>query len=144
MMRTIPAAALLLAVCACSPSRGMRPNDTQVVAQWLMKDPRTFMDAVTRAFRNMRTEQAIDSACRETCFDDGNDVGSGTFNVYLYTQDVPATVRLLTNLESAGSIPGELRIGIARYKDRERRDWSYKPAYPAGLKFFDLTYRNSK
>ncbi len=109
-----------------------------------MKDPRTFIDAVTRAFRNMRTEQAIDSACQQTCFDDGNDVGGGTFNVYLYTEDIPATVRLLTNLEKADVIPPGLRVGVGQYRDKQRRDWTYKVAYPNGLKSFDLTYRNSK
>ena len=143
-MRVSASTAFLLAVCACSPSRGIRPNDTQVVAQWLLDDrSNTLVDVVTLAFRNIRTERAINRICEDVCFDDGNDVGSGTFNVYLYTQDVAATVRLLTDLESAGSIPSGLRIGVAQYKDRQRRDWTYKGVYPAGLKSFDLIYRNS-
>lgn len=143
-MRAIGAAALFLALCACSQSRGMRPNDTQVVAQWLVNDDAdTFLAVVTRGFRNVSTEQVIDGACNETCFDDGNDVGSGTFNVYLYTQDVSATVRLLVSLESAGRIPPGLRIGVAQYKDGQRRDWTYRAAYPAWLTSFDLIYRNA-
>lgn len=92
----------------------------------------------------MRTERVIVNACKDVCFDDGNDVGSGTLNVYLYTQDVSATVRLLTGLENAGRIPPGLRIGVAQYTDRQRRDWTYRGVYPAGLKSFDLIYRNSQ
>ena len=144
-MRVNVSAALLLTLCACSPSRGIRPNDTQVVAQWLTDDRvNTVMDVIGRGFRNICTEHAIERACGDLCFDDGNDVGGGIFNVYLYTQDVPSTVRMLVRLEKAGDIPLGLRIGVARYKDKDRRDWTYEGVYPSDLKAFDLIYRHSR
>lgn len=143
-MRVTILFALALTACACSQSRGIRPNDTQVVAQWHTNDGVTSWFSLIRLqIRNFRTEWTIENACRDTCFDDGNDVGSGTVNVYLYTQDVPSTVRMLVGLENAGKVPGALRIGVAWYKDA-RRDWTYEGVYPKGLKTFELMDRNSR
>jgi hypothetical protein len=144
-MRVNGLVALLLALCACSPSRGIRPNDRQVVAQWLTSDhASSALGVIGRGFQNVWTERAIEKACESLCFDDGNDVGSGTFNVYLYTQDAPSTVQMLIGLEKAGSIPPGLRIGVARYRDKGGRDWIYEGVYPPKLQTFDLSYQNSK
>lgn len=136
-------ALVLTVICACSPQpRGIRPNDTQVVAQWLLtSSPSSIVDAAELGIRNLQTEEAIGNACSNVCFGDGNDMGGGAFNVYLYTRDVPATVRLLERLEKSGNIPDGLRIGVAHYKDKSRRDWSYVGVFPRGLKVFNLTYK---
>jgi hypothetical protein len=88
----------------------------------------------------MTVESRVDTACKEVCFFDGNDIGGGTYNLYLYTRDVHSTVTLLVDLEETHRIPPHLRIGVARYADRERKNWTYDPVYPQGLKTFDISY----
>jgi len=80
------------------------------------------------------TEARIGWACGQVCFDDGNDVGGGAYNIYVYTQDVPETVKLLVRLEQTRRLPRGLRIGI------RRTDRTYTPAYPSTLKAFDISY----
>jgi hypothetical protein len=96
--------------------------------------------AVSSAFERMALETRVDWACKNVCSLDGNDIGSGTYNLYLYTQDVPETVRRLVELEQAHRIPPGLGIGVAKYKDSQRKDWTYEPVYPPTLKYFDISY----
>jgi hypothetical protein len=58
----------------------------------------------------------------------------------LYTQDVPATVKMLIRLEQTRRLPRGLQIGIAKHEDSRQTDWTYTPAYPATLKSFDISY----
>jgi hypothetical protein len=91
------------------------------------------------------SETRVDWVCEDVCFLDGNDIGSGTYNLYLYTQDVPETVKRLVKLEEAQRIRPGLRIGVAKYTDSTRKDWTYEAVYPSTLKDFDISYRaNSK
>ncbi|MEI9932858.1 MAG: hypothetical protein WDM89_20555 [Rhizomicrobium sp.] len=89
----------------------------------------------------MAMESRVDRACASICSFDGNDIGSGTYNLYLYTEDVPATVKLLIELENSGGISHGLRIGVAKYTDTHHNDWTYQAVYPATLKAFDLIYK---
>ena len=132
---------------ACSQPRGIKPGDTQVVAQWVLDDSDggkgSFANAlseISHMFERMTLEAKVDAACKEVCFLDGNDIGGGTYNLYLYTQDVRSTVKLLVDLEDAHRIPPNLRIGVARYADREHKNWTYDPVYPQGLQSFDISY----
>lgn len=110
----------------------MKPGDTQVVAQWTTHNltASTFTARIERA----TTEARIGWACGQLCFHDGGDLGRGAYNIYLYTADVPATVKLLIRLEQTRRLPRGLRIGIAKSKE------TYAPAYPSDLKAFALSY----
>jgi hypothetical protein len=76
---------------------------------------------------------------------DGNDAGSGTENFYLYAGDevVNGVVRHLIAMEARHLLPPGMRIGVAVYKDAARKDWDYRPVYPAGLAEFDLMHRKN-
>lgn len=124
---------VFLGACAEGPRRQALPNDTQVVAQWVLPPDATPL-SIQRYFA---AEGVIDRECRETCSETGNDIGSGTFNVFLYTADVDATVRLLAHLQDRGRLPEGMRIGVAEYTNPERTDWTYRPVYPEGLTSFD-------
>lgn len=89
----------------------------------------------------MQLESHVDTACQDVCFLDGNDIGSGTYNLYLYTSDVPETVKRLVALEQSRQIPTELRVAVAKYKDGNHTDWTYEPVYPPTLKHFELFNR---
>ena len=118
-----------------SSQRGIKPGDTQVVVQWSSDDMRGLFP-----FKRISAESRAEQACGDICFVDGNDIGSGTFNLYLYTADVPETVRRMAALEMAGRLPAGMRIGYAKYTRADRSDWVYEPAYPSDLKNFDITY----
>jgi hypothetical protein len=114
--------------------------ETQIVAQWLLAD-----DAGLEALRSLQqSEGRVEEACGRVCFVDGNDFGGGTANIFIYAEDddVTATVKLLVTLHNTGRLPEGMRVGIARYKNAERTDWIFEPAFPVGLKHFDITYPN--
>jgi hypothetical protein len=119
-------------LAACSQSRGVKPGDTRLVAQWTTYNltASTFTARIERA----TTEARIAWACGNVCFVDGKDVGGSAYNIYLYTQDVPGTVKLLVRLEQTRRLPRGLQIGI-RHADR-----TYAPAYPSTLRNFDISY----
>jgi hypothetical protein len=106
-------------------------NDTQIVVQWSLSDAKDL-----RSY--FAAEEAISEAAGDLYFEDGNDVGQGAFNVYLYSARVDATVAQLVAMGKAGKIPADFRIGVAVYKDAAHTDWTYRAAYPAGLKAFSL------
>lgn len=134
----IAAVALFGFLAACSQPRGIRPGDTQIVVQWTTYN--LTASTITAGIERIMTEARIGWACGQVCFDDGNDIGGGAYNIYLYTQDVPKTVKLLVQLEQTRRLPRGLQIGIAKYKDNRHADWTYAPAYPSNLKTFDLSY----
>ncbi len=73
-------------------------------------------------------------------FVDGNDVGGGTMNIFIYADDerVASVVSKLVTMHD--QLPGGMRIGVAEYKDAKRKDWTFRPVYPRELKHFDITY----
>jgi hypothetical protein len=121
-------------LAACSQSRGIKPGDTQVVAQWTTYN--LTASTITADVERAMTKTRIRWACGHVCFEHGNDLGGGAYNIYLYTQNVPETVKLLITLEQTRHLPRGLQIGIAKYKDNRHTD--YVPAYPATLKIFDI------
>ncbi|HEY1707632.1 MAG TPA: hypothetical protein VGG10_05165 [Rhizomicrobium sp.] len=148
MRQNVLIVASLCVLAACSQPRDIRSDDTQVVAQWVVGDPtsaesrfKVFVDAATSGIENMTMENRIDQACGELCDLDGNDIGSGTYNLYLYTENVSATVKLLVQLEKSGRIHNGLRIGVAKYLDKRHQNWTYEAVYPPALKAFDLIYK---
>src|SRR5258706_16397699 len=88
---TVLTLAECLALAGCGPSaseqRGVKPGDIQVVAQWLLPGddgaPARAGDfkSVAAMARYFKAEAVIEKAGGGVYFEDGNDVGSGTFNV---------------------------------------------------------------
>jgi hypothetical protein len=93
------------------------------------------MSAVNGCFQG---EGVIEKESSGLYFEDGNDIGGGTCNVYLYTDHIDATISRLVTLVHAGRLPRDLRIGVAMYKNSRHTDWTYRVAYPATLIKFDL------
>ncbi len=115
-----------------------RAETTQVVVQWVGKDwsglSREQVFDVQGKLDDLGTKDGFDS--------DGNDVGGGTANFYLYADDKHAdkVVQEIVDMQKKGQLPGGMRIGVAVYKDSARKDWIYRVAYPSTLKHFDITY----
>ena len=148
-MKLIAAVLLALGLVACGPVRAPTPvvapkpvdtplpltriadKRTQIVVQW--------PDAAgTEAL--LAVEETIAAAESDLFEVDGNDIGSGTFNVFIYAEDrkLQAVIDKLIALRKAGKVPDGMRIAVAQYTDATRTDWIYKPVYPAGLKSFEL------
>jgi len=109
----------------------MTGTTTQIVAQW---PDNADLDAL------FAIEEAIIEAEGDLFEVDGHDVGSGTFNVFIYADDgaVDSVVIKLIQLHDDGKIPRGMKLGVANYSDAERTDWTFRPVYPAGLKTFEL------
>jgi len=111
------------------------------VLQWVEPSNPGLLQAFKDSVLRIAGESRIENACSDVCFLDGNDIGSGTYNVYLYTRNVSETVSRMVRLQAAGKLTPGMRIAVAEYKDKQHRDWSYRPVYPPGLKSFALIYR---
>lgn len=87
-------------------------------------------------------ENHISKRCADLCFVDGHDLGGGTANIFLYTDDdnVDATVQAVVSLLEEEKLPTGMQIGIADYMNNERTDWTYRPAFPPELEHFSITY----
>jgi hypothetical protein len=110
-------------------------SEIEVVAQWLLDNDGPDEDACFAA------EEVIFNAGGEIYHVDGNDIGGGTFNVFLFTDDVDATVQKLIKLEKTGSLPSGLRIGVGdQYTNSDKTDVNYRAVYPEGLTKFDTMY----
>lgn len=131
----VVAIALFGFLAACSQPRGIKPGDTQVVARWTTYN--LTASTMTARIERATTEMRIGWACGNVCFVHGKDVGSSTYNIYLYTQNIPETVKLLVRLEQTRRLPRGLQIGIAKYKDARRADWTYTPVYPSSITTLD-------
>jgi hypothetical protein len=124
---------------ACSPQTPPEPSTavtmtgktTQIIAQW---SDAAGLDEL------FVIEDTIIEAAGDLFEVDGHDVGSGTFNVFIYADDgaVDATVAKLIQLREKDKVPNSMKIGVAQYTNAERSDWTFKPVYPAGLKSFEL------
>jgi hypothetical protein len=137
MRKKISIRTLLVAVLSLI-SGAAWAGTTQVVVQWVGKDwsglsGEQIFD-VQGKLDDLGTKYGFDS--------DGNDVGGGAANFYLYVDDkrVDQVVREIVDTQKKGLLPDGMRIGIAVYKDKARKDWVYKVAYPNTLKHFDITY----
>ena len=130
-----------LAFCGTSKADDRKPMDTQVVVQWDMTSPPGFTDpaaAKRRLDAYFSAEEVISDAGGDLYFEDGNDIGGGVFNVFVYSDRVGDTVARIIALDRAGKFPKGTKIGVAIYKDASRKDWAFRAAYPADLKTFSL------
>lgn len=135
----ILAVALVALVYLAFPASPVNESDwnTQVVAQWLTDTAEPGPDSLSM----FQIAYQLDNACTGICVYDGHDIGRGTHNLFFYTDDVERTVNTLRALESNGTLPAGMRVGIARYRNEERTDWTYEPVHPEGLNHFDISYR---
>lgn len=112
-------------------------GSTQIVVQWL-DGPNGLS-----AFQFFKLQVVLDDHAREHGYlSDGNDVGGGTTNFFLYADDkrVDEVVQSVVALEHQKQLPDGMQIGVAVYKDAARKDWTFRAVHPAGLQSFDLTY----
>jgi hypothetical protein len=131
MLKTALHIAKIASVATLVPCAAIA-GTTQIVVQWL------------HAVDLMQVQTALDDDAAKAGYDpDGNDAGGGTENFYLYAGDATAdgVVRSIIALQARHQLPDGMRIGVAVYKDASRKDWTYRPAYPAALKTFDITYK---
>ena len=122
------AGALLLTSAAAA-------GTTQIVVQWT-----TGTHGITNA-QFFDIQGVFDDHAGQYGYDsDGNDVGGGLTNFFLYAEDarVADVVRDVIAMRNGKLLPDGMRIGVAVYKDVARKDWTFRPAYPAGLKSFDI------
>ena len=110
---------------------------TQIIVQWV-DGP----NALSR-WQVFRLQGVFDDrADQGGYFSDGNDVGGGTQNFYLYADDsrVDSVVHFVIGMQQEKQLPDGMRIGVAAYKDAKRKDWTYRAVYPSTLKHFDIMY----
>jgi hypothetical protein len=136
-------AAAALAFSGASSAYERKPMDTQIVVQWEMTAPPTSdrdPDAVKQWLESyFSAEDVINDASGDLFFEDGNDVGGGVFNVFVYSDRVDETVQRIIALDKAGKFPPGTKIGVAVYTDPSHKDWTFRAAYPADLTTFLLS-----
>jgi hypothetical protein len=135
-MRTLISGILLSGLAALMPSTAYAGR-TQIVVQWLNSESHLSPSQI------FKLQSVFDDHAEEHGYDsDGNDVGSGTENYYLYADDrkVDAVVQSVIAMQKQKLLPDGMRIGVANYKDANRRDWDYRAAYPKSLTQFDISY----
>jgi hypothetical protein len=119
---------VLIGMCMamqCAPQR------TQIVAQW---SDAPGLDAL------FPIEDALIDEEGGLFEVDGHDIGSGTFNVFIYAEDakVESSLRHIVEMAERGAVPEGMKLAIAQYLNAERTDWAFKPVYPADLKSFAI------
>jgi len=127
-MRNTHISAAVLALSLGLPTMAIAAS-TQIVVQW----------DDTQAQHLVHLQTAFDHEAETLGYiSDGNDIGGGVINFYLYTDTshVNDLIPKLVALQNQGTLPAGMRIGVAVYKDSSRKDWTYRPAYPAQLKSF--------
>jgi hypothetical protein len=131
---------LLCGVVSLTPVAA-RTGRTQIVVQWLSSESHL------SPWQIFKIQGVFDDRADKIGYDsDGNDIGSGTENYYLYADDgkIDAVVQGVITMQKEKVLPGGMRIGVAVYKDANRRDWSYRAVYPKSLTEFDITYSRSR
>lgn len=110
------------------------PPGKQIVVQWFDNSPPDssvnadpLLDLLYKQSQNL---YVVDSF----------DLGGGTMNVFLYTDDADKAVRRVVELFSQGLLPQGMRIGVADTEGTEQSTRTYHPVYPPALAEFKLMY----
>lgn len=110
------------------------PPGTQIVVQWFDNSP---PDSSVNAdplldLLYMRSDglYVVDSF----------DLGGGTMNLFLYTDDPDKAVRHVIELFEEGLLRDGMRIGVADTQGTEQSTRTYHPVYPPSLAEFKLMY----
>jgi hypothetical protein len=110
------------------------PPGKQIVLQWFDNSP---------ANSNANADPLLDLLYKEshdTYVVDSFDLGSGTMNVFLYTNDPDKAVRRVEEIFDQGLLPQGMRIGVADTEGTEQSTRTYHPVYPPSLAQFKLMY----
>ncbi|MBC7932260.1 MAG: hypothetical protein H7Z38_17020 [Rubrivivax sp.] len=67
---------------------------------------------------------------------DGHDVGGGKVNIFLYTTDVAAAVKMLVDFAGQGSLPSGVRIAVGDTSNNDDR--AYRQVYPDDGAAFEI------
>ena len=110
------------------------PPGTQIVVQWFDNSP------PTSSVNADPVLDLLDMRSQNLYVVDSFDVGAGTMNVFLYSDDPDRAVRRVVELFEAGLLPPGMRIGIADTQGGEQSTRRYHPAYPPALAKFELMY----
>jgi hypothetical protein len=110
------------------------PPGTQVVVQWFDNSPMN---------SSVKADPLLDLLYRRSgglYVVDSFDLGSGTMNVFLYTDDTDKAGTHVVELFEEGLLPQGMRIGVADTVGTEQSTRTYHPVYPPSLAEFKLMY----
>ena len=110
------------------------PPGTQIVVQWFDNSPMN---------SSVHADPLLDLLYTRSdglYVVDSFDLGSGTMNLFLYTDDPDKAVRHVVELFEEGLLPPGMRIGVANTQGTEQSTRTYHPVYPPNLAQFELLY----
>ena len=110
------------------------PPGTQIVVQWFDNSPPN---------SSVNADPLLDLLYTRSdglYVVDSFDLGGGTMNVFLYTDDTDKAVRRVIALFEEGLLPQGMRIGVADTQGTEQSTRTYHPVYPPSLAEFKLLY----
>ena len=110
------------------------PPGTQIVVQWFDNSPPT---------SSVNADPLLDllhTRSQNLYVVDSFDLGAGTMNVFLYSDDPDRAVRRVVELFEEGLLPAGMRIGVADTVGGEQIMRRYHPVYPPSLAEFQLLY----
>lgn len=110
------------------------PPGTQVVVQWFDNSPMN---------SSVNADPLLDLLYTRSdglYVVDSFDLGSGTMNLFLYTDDPEKAVQHVVELFEEGLLPPGMRIGVADTQGTEQSTRTYHPVYPPSLAQFELIY----
>ena len=116
--------------------------ETQIVVQWIddseipQDEKDEPLDLLRTLTDNFALELALENQSNNLYWVDGNDIGSGTYNVFLFSKQPDAAVRRVIEIFETGQLRPGMRIGVAEYTNAERTDWTYRAVYPPDLEEF--------
>ena len=100
------------------------PPGTQIVVQWFDNSPPN---------SSVNADPLLDllyMRSNDLYVVDSFDLGAGTMNVFLYTDDTDKAVRRVVELFEEGLLPQGMRIGVADTQGTEQSTRTYHPVYP--------------
>ena len=110
------------------------PPGKQIVVQWFDNSPPN---------SSVNADPLLDllyKQSQDAYVVDSFDLGAGTMNVFLYTDDPDKAVRRVVEIFDQGLLPQGMRIGVADTQGTEQSTRTYHPVYPPSLADFKLMY----
>ena len=138
MLGVVAVAAPLIALLAFPQGETLiepaEPPGRQIVVQWFDNSPPT---------SSVNADPLLDllhTRSQNLYVVDSFDVGAGTLNVFLYSDDPDRAVKRVIELFEEGLLPAGMRIGVADTIGTEQVTRKYHPVYPPTLAEFQLMY----
>jgi len=101
----------------------------QIVVQWLDGQFQSMGDPASDQLSSI--EEVLETGSNGLYYVDGHDSGSGTINIFLYTDAEEAALAQLIALAEQGVLPSGVRIGLPEAA-------RVRAVYPPGLREFEL------